>query len=49
MEQHRRAALAALLEPLIAEHRSLWLQRSRPGGLDRSARWLERILEALRR
>jgi len=48
LEDYRRAGLAALLDPLIAEHRALWLQRSRPGGLDRSARWLERILEALR-
>jgi hypothetical protein len=43
-----RRQLAARLEPLITEHRALWLLRSRPGGLDRSARWLERILEALR-
>ncbi|NOT32020.1 MAG: family 20 glycosylhydrolase [Planctomycetes bacterium] len=48
LEDHRRAGLAAVLEPLLAEHRSLWLERSRPGGLDRSARWLERILAALR-
>ncbi len=47
LEGHQRAALAAVLEPLIAEHRSLWLERSRPGGLDRSARWLERVLAAL--
>ncbi len=42
-----RRGLADTLRPLIEEHRSLWCERSRPGGLDRSARWLERILEAL--
>ena len=47
LEDYRRGGLAALLEPLIAEHRALWLERSRPGGLDRSARWLERILATL--
>jgi len=44
---HKRAKLAEFLAPLIDVHRRLWLERSRPGGLDRSARWLERILEAL--
>ena len=48
LSTNRRTQLARELEPLIAKHRSLWLERSRPGGLDRSARWLERILEALR-
>jgi hypothetical protein len=48
LERRTRAPLASFLAPVIAEHRSLWLERSRPGGLDRSARWLERILEALR-
>ena len=43
-----RGRLAGQLEPLVAEHRALWLERSRPGGLDRSARWLERILASLR-
>jgi hypothetical protein len=41
-----RAGLAARLRPLIAEHRRLWLARDRPGGLDESAAWLERV-EAL--
>jgi hypothetical protein len=45
---HRRAKLGEFLEPLIERHREIWLLRSRPGGLDRSARWLERILAALR-
>jgi hypothetical protein len=44
----RRARLAEALQPLLEQHRALWLERSRPGGLERSARWLERILEALR-
>jgi hypothetical protein len=44
----RREKLAELLAPLIEQHRELWLARSRPGGLARSARWLERILAALR-
>jgi hypothetical protein len=35
--------LRARLEPLRAEHRRLWLARSRPGGLARSAAWLERV------
>ena len=48
LAHHRRRALADELAPLVAEHRALWLERSRPGGLDRSARWLERPLEALR-
>jgi len=43
-----RRELGERLEPLIAAYRALWLERSRPGGLERSARWLERIFEALR-
>ena len=45
---HRRNHLADLLEPLLSTHRELWLESSRPGGLARSARWLERVLDALR-
>jgi hypothetical protein len=48
LPEPQRKRLAVELEPLIAEHRALWLERSRPGGLERSARWLERILAALR-
>jgi hypothetical protein len=44
----RRAALADDLAALITGHRALWLERSRPGGLARSARWLERVLAELR-
>lgn len=43
-----RATLADDLAARIAEHRTLWLESSRPGGLERSARWLERVLAALR-
>ncbi len=42
-----RAPLAAELEPLIEEHRRLWLHRSRTGGLERSAEWLERVAREL--
>jgi len=42
-----RDGLAARLRPLIAEHRRLWLTRDRPGGLDESAAWLERVLALL--
>jgi hypothetical protein len=48
LDARTRAALADDLAERIAEHRTLWLESSRPGGLDRSARWLERVLEALR-
>jgi hypothetical protein len=41
----RREALAGDLEPLIGEHRRLWLARNRPGGLDDSAAWLEHLRE----
>ncbi|MBL8859900.1 MAG: family 20 glycosylhydrolase [Planctomycetes bacterium] len=42
-----RRSLATRLRPLIAEHRRLWLVRERPGGLDESAAWLERVLALL--
>ena len=41
-----RRKLADELGPLIEEHRHLWLQRSRPGGLDHSAGLLERLFNA---
>ncbi|HKO93660.1 MAG TPA: beta-N-acetylhexosaminidase, partial [Polyangiaceae bacterium] len=44
----RRAALAVELGSLIEQHRALWLQRNRPGGLDDSARRLENLLQSLR-
>lgn len=40
-----RIRLAASLATLIEEHRELWLARSRPGGLDDSARHYERIID----
>jgi len=43
-----RAGLAAELGDLIEQHRTLWLQRNRPGGLDDSARRLEVLLQSLR-
>ncbi len=42
-----RAWLARELEPLVEQHRRLWLQRSRRGGLERSCEWLERVAGAL--
>ena len=42
-----RDALASTLSPVLAEHRRLWPLRSRPGGLDASASWYGRLLNAL--
>jgi hexosaminidase len=42
-----RAALVHELKPLLERHRALWLMRNRPGGLDDSARRLQRILAEL--
>jgi hexosaminidase len=42
-----RQALAEELAGLCQGYRRLWPRVSRPGGLERSARWLERLLEAL--
>jgi hexosaminidase len=42
-----RSALAEQLKPLLERHRALWLARNRPGGLDDSARRIERILADL--
>ncbi|HXQ43131.1 MAG TPA: family 20 glycosylhydrolase [Acidimicrobiales bacterium] len=38
-----RTALAAELDVVIAEHRRLWAERFRPGGLDDSVAWFERL------
>lgn len=35
------------LDHIIAEHRVLWLQRSRPGGLDHSCGYYQKILDGL--
>lgn len=47
IEPRVRAALANRLAPLVTEHRRLWLERDRPGGLAESAAWLERVLALL--
>ena len=41
-----RKKLADELGPIIENYRYLWLQRSRPGGLDHSAGLLERLFNA---
>ena len=46
--EHQRAELAETLEPMVDEHRRLWLARNRPGGLNDSVGWLERLLAAYR-
>ncbi len=43
-----RANLAAELAELCDRHRTLWLERNRPGGLDDSTARLTRLLDALR-
>jgi hexosaminidase len=43
-----RADLAARLEPLLDEHRRIWLTRNRPVGLDDSAARVHGLLEAYR-
>jgi hypothetical protein len=48
IEAVERQRLARELDPLIDEHRRLWLARNRPGGLDESASWLERVAALLR-
>jgi hexosaminidase len=42
------APLAGELDGLLERHRALWAERNRPGGLDDSARRLERIRDTLR-
>jgi len=43
-----RTELADRLEPVIDAHRALWLARNRPGGLDDSVSWLERLRDSYR-
>jgi hypothetical protein len=38
-----RAALAAALDQVVAEHRRLWTARFRPGGLDDSVAWFDHL------
>ena len=44
----RRRELAEDLDPLIEDHRRLWLARNRPGGVDDSLAWLEHLRESYR-
>ena len=41
-----RSELANRLSSLMEQHRALWLQRNRPGGLDDSAEWLANLRRA---
>ena len=43
-----RSRLAQTFHLLATDHRRLWLRRCRPGGLELSAEWLERLARALR-
>lgn len=43
-----REALAAELEALIANHKALWLERNRPGGLEDSVEKLEAVINTYR-
>jgi hypothetical protein len=42
----QRHAFAGRLDGLIDRHRSLWLARNRPGGLDDSVAWLDNLRAA---
>lgn len=44
--QDRRHEFVDRLDPLIARHRSLWLARNRPGGLDDSVGWFDNLRAA---
>ncbi len=44
-----RTQMAAGMRRLVERHRELWLQRSRPGGLERSCAHYQRIIEDLER
>jgi len=47
LPQSERRRLARELEELLAEQRALWLESSRPGGLEESSGWLTRPLALL--
>ncbi len=47
LPRRARKALRRELDPLIDEHRRLWLARSRPGGLEDSTRRLTRVRDLL--
>ncbi|MBA2479889.1 MAG: family 20 glycosylhydrolase [Planctomycetes bacterium] len=40
-----RRALASRLAELLADHRRLWLLRSRPGGLEQSCDWYRQLIQ----
>ncbi len=46
IDEETRKRLAARLADLTEEHRALWLQRNRPGGLEDSAAWLDNLFAA---
>jgi hypothetical protein len=41
-----RGQFANRVTALAEQHRSLWLRRNRPGGLDDSASWLENLRQS---
>lgn len=43
-----RTELADELDDLVADHRTRWLERNRPGGLDESCRWLTHLRDCYR-
>jgi hypothetical protein len=47
LPQAERRRLARELEELVEQHRALWLESSRPGGLSESSGWLARPLALL--
>ncbi len=47
IEADARKTLSRRLRPIIAEHRRSWSLRDRPGGLNESTSWLERVLPLL--
>lgn len=44
-----RGAVLTRLERAVSEHRRLWLERSRPGGLDDSCRYYQQVVDELER
>jgi hypothetical protein len=42
-----RVELARRVEEVVERHRASWRARNRPGGLDRSVRWLDHLRAAL--
>ena len=46
-QKHLRLLAGMNLRPVLAEHRRLWLERSRPGGLDASCTHYQRLIDEL--